>query len=88
VQSSTAAQQAHTRNLHRGWWPMLPEWSQRVLKPVLSAGARRMGLISLPAEETMMFATSRSFPVKFLLRSYKCDETHRTRVAGGTTSPI
>jgi hypothetical protein len=38
-----------------------------------------MGLISLPAEETMMFATSRSFPVKFLLRSYKCDETHRTR---------
>jgi hypothetical protein len=33
--SSTVAQQAPARNLNRGWWPMLPEWSRRVLKPVL-----------------------------------------------------
>lgn len=36
MQSSTVAQQAPARNLNRGWWPMLPEWSRRVLKPVLS----------------------------------------------------
>jgi hypothetical protein len=35
--SSTVAQQAPARNLNRGWWPMLPEWSRRVLKPVLKA---------------------------------------------------
>ena len=37
MQSSTVAQQAPARNLNRGWWPMLPEWSRRVLKPVLKA---------------------------------------------------
>jgi hypothetical protein len=36
MQSSTVAQQAPARNLNRGWWPMLPEWSRRVLKPVLN----------------------------------------------------
>ena len=36
MQSSTVAQQAPAHNLNRGWWPMLPEWSRRVLKPVLS----------------------------------------------------
>jgi hypothetical protein len=38
MQSSTVAQQAPARNLNRGWWPMLPEWSRRVLKPVLKRG--------------------------------------------------
>jgi hypothetical protein len=40
LQSFTAAQQANTRNLNRGWRPMLPEWSQRVLKHILSGEGR------------------------------------------------
>ena len=55
--SSTVAQQAPARNLNRGWWPMLPEWSRRVLKPVLNE-QRRLGRGRFRARKVLPRATS------------------------------